>query len=1020
MKKNGEQEDPTRFYKPRSLNKWFFISSFVFMASIIGMLVHDFVRPWKAIQETFNAINLKKIDENIKAAAEKQSADAMKAAQDLVDEKKKELADKQSDIRQLAKEKEKLRGIWEKANQEYRHKKAVVDVVKYDFEVAHHEHPDSPKTHKMEEDLHHSIEQMNALQKGDEIAKANLDAADAKIAEFRMGLDQAEKDFIKLNREMDLLKKKRAKVDDPLFFFRNGPMTDFIAPSMKIQQIVLDGIRYNNNFTTVGRVDRCQTCHTTIDQKGFEDQPNPWKTHPNLDVYLGPKSPHPLGDVGCTVCHGGQGESVDFNYASHTPHSKEQEEEWARPVKVIWSKELKKIVNSRICAADSYKETESCKEFFAKGKTVGGYGWERLHYWDFPQLPLNLVEANCQQCHSAQRFVNKAPHYNEGIRLAFEFGCYGCHKVERLGTDLPKPAPSLRHIKGKLSKEWVIKWIYNPWDFNPRSRMPRFFGLANNSLNEREVAWQKEEALALAETIWDMSEEYKPTGVSVPKGNGAHGKQLVGELGCLGCHASSDFAQAENLFAPHLNNLGSKLNRAWLVDWLKDPKRYHPETRMPVLRLSQSEIADIADYLLSQHNTEFEQKAVYTSDAVARDEVLQRYYEATMSPEAAKAKVESLPAGERQKELGGLVLTRYGCWGCHDLKGYEKALGIGAELSNEGSKLISKFDFGHQHQIPHTKQDWIYNKINSPRMYDEGRVLKWTDRSRMPQFFWREGHVDKLTLAVMSWADNSAIPDNAKVQMTRQKHAIEEGRRITHNKNCVGCHYFIPEERGGEILSLYEDKTLGPPRFNLQGEKLHPEWFKQFLTSVRPIRPWLKVRMPSFHWTPEELDKVIGYFNALDNQPFPWYSDEARKLVGSDLAQAEALFKDLNCQSCHVLGEIPKGADTSSLAPNLKLAKKRLRVSWMRKWIEAPAKIISDTRMPAFWYRENEEDPKSPLVTPYPKYFGGDAKKQIEMMAHYLYTIGYDDYWGGTTKPASSGEPSAVTSVPPGKKQAMK
>ena len=53
---------------------------------------------------------------------------------------------------------------------------------------------------------------------------------------------------------------------------------------------------------------------------GFENQANPHKTHPNLELYIGSKSPHPMKEVGCTVCHGGEGHRVtDFNAAAHTP-----------------------------------------------------------------------------------------------------------------------------------------------------------------------------------------------------------------------------------------------------------------------------------------------------------------------------------------------------------------------------------------------------------------------------------------------------------------------------------------------------------------------------------------------------------------------------------------------------------------------------------------------------------------------------------------------------------------------------
>src|SRR5206468_6637613 len=51
---------------------------------------------------------------------------------------------------------------------------------------------------------------------------------------------------------------------------------------------------------------------------------------------------------------------------------------------------------------------------------------------------------------------------------------------------------------------------------------------------------------------------------------------------------------------PDLANVGSKTTVEWLFSWLKDPKSYNPQTRMPNLRLTDQEAADIATYLGGQ------------------------------------------------------------------------------------------------------------------------------------------------------------------------------------------------------------------------------------------------------------------------------------------------------------------------------------------------------------------------------------------------------------------------------------
>ena len=73
------------------------------------------------------------------------------------------------------------------------------------------------------------------------------------------------------------------------------------------------------------KMDRCQTCHLAIDRQGYEKYPQPFTTHPNLRRYLGSDSPHPIDQVGCTVCHEGMGQSVSFRDAAHTPRDREAE-----------------------------------------------------------------------------------------------------------------------------------------------------------------------------------------------------------------------------------------------------------------------------------------------------------------------------------------------------------------------------------------------------------------------------------------------------------------------------------------------------------------------------------------------------------------------------------------------------------------------------------------------------------------------------------------------------------------------
>src|SRR5262249_23600716 len=68
--------------------------------------------------------------------------------------------------------------------------------------------------------------------------------------------------------------------------FRNAPVFDFMNPSERINQVILGNLYNDQPFKAIPRVDRCTTCHLGIDQKAYQDSPQPFKAHPNLDMYL--------------------------------------------------------------------------------------------------------------------------------------------------------------------------------------------------------------------------------------------------------------------------------------------------------------------------------------------------------------------------------------------------------------------------------------------------------------------------------------------------------------------------------------------------------------------------------------------------------------------------------------------------------------------------------------------------------------------------------------------------------------
>ena len=89
----------------------------------------------------------------------------------------------------------------------------------------------------------------------------------------------------------------------------------------------------------------------------------------------------------------------------------------------------------------------------------------------------------------------------------------------------------------------------------------------------------------------------------------------------------------------------------------------------------------------------------------------------------------------------------------------------------------------------------------------------------------------------------------------------------------------------------------------------------------------------------------INYHAAVDNKMRPYIHFEP-KSTKEQLIEGKNLFNKAACVSCHGVWPPPPGQEPPS-APNLNLAKKRLRPEWIVAWLKNPQEIMPGTKMPA-------------------------------------------------------------------------
>ena len=948
----AEKKGVGHAYNVDFLNVVFAASSVFLFLSVVWMVWDDYDRDWKNTQRRFSQLELQVTQAQLQQAGRALDRNKLQQLEAQLQAAQKNVAANQKKVDELQATQTEVENRLYRATQDYQAAKAIYDQDRYDFEASRV--AGSSSVAKKGPAVEEEARRLNGLNLAKEKAEADKGDIQKQLGQYTGQVATIAKQIEEMTTEQTRLRKRLDVIAPSVVkdYFRNAPLLDFMAPTIKIQQIILPNVVDDVNFIRVPKIDRCQTCHLAIDAKGYEKYPQPFTTHPDLATYLGGSSPHPIDKIGCTVCHEGMGQSVSFRDAAHLPTGEKQKEEWEKK-----------------------------------------YKWEELHLWDYPMLPTKMTEASCAKCHQREIYVPKADALNLAYATFERAGCYACHKTKGF-ENVKRPGPILTKIDSKLSPEWVKNWIRNPRAVKPTTWMPRFFYNSNNSSPEDAVR-NEVEINAIAAYLFANAEKHQFAVKNPSRGDAKSGEQIVKSIGCQGCHVVGEGSRSEvgprRTFGQPLENIGNKTTYEWIYNWVRDPKHYSPATYMPNLRLTDQQVADVATFLSGLKGSSGDAPKA-TPDQTAVDQVILEYYKAVMPFEDAKAAIAKLDATQKQVALGQRAISRYGCFSCHEIKGFETAQSIGTDLSEEGSKLVTRLDFAFISDIPHTsKLAWFRTKLHDPRIFDRGRVLLPDEKLRMPNFDFNDAEVDRLMTAIMSFQRETQPPAAMPVRSARGDF-LSGGRTLVRRRNCVGCH--IIEGDGGDFVKLVSDSSLGPPMLTPEGARVQPEWLYAFLRGPITIRPWLNVKMPTFGLDDQNLNGVIRYFGSVSNTIGPFQTHETVRASNTEAA-GKPLFELLKCQQCHVLGTIPKDQPTSNLAPDLRMASDRLQPEWIMQWLKKPSDILPGTRMPAFW-------------ADYPKSFypqlNGDAEAQIRIIRDYLLT-----FKGGPT-PKKNGGGTVVAS----------
>lgn len=250
----------------------------------------------------------------------------------------------------------------------------------------------------------------------------------------------------------------------------------------------------------------------------------------------------------------------------------------------------------------------------------------------------------------------------------------------------------------------------------------------------------------------------------------------------------------------------------------------------------------------------------------------------------------------------------------------------------------------------------------------------------------------------------------------QRRQDIQNGWWIIKKYNCVGCHQIQVGQRSALMdVPLYqtpEGKDFLPPRLTSEGARVDPNWLLRFLSdpslsgqqgpaaapsatpaaivpggsattreaqsnersengntnasasSAKPkaqpgmdrngVRPYLQARMPTFSFSPNELQTLVRFFMALSGQQEPYIKEPLQPLSEQEKLVARQMFTSgTPCLKCHITGD--PSHDEKAIAPSFLLASERLKPDWTFRWLLDPAQISPGTAMPTGLFRKEGE-----------------------------------------------------------------
>ena len=480
----------------------------------------------------------------------------------------------------------------------------------------------------------------------------------------------------------------------------------------------------------------------------------------------------------------------------------------------------------------------------------------------------------------------------------------------------------------------------------------------------------------------------------------ARGRSLFNEAGCLGCHKVKGLEKTP--VAPPLDNIGTRVKSDWLLRWLRSPRSYLPQARMPDYLFSDGQAAEIARFLMNKERPQklalngsydngkkiFNESRCVSCHAIdgkggtigpdlgrvatklAPARLLQiitnphNLWPQTKMPIFGFADTEALDLATfmdqeyidfdltnqqtaSQKALvekadagaGQKLVQEYGCIGCHaKISGVKDEGPIGPELTGLEATHISHFEFGDIHVA--AKDRTVPNWIYNKML--NPRLYKAD--LKMPSFYFKTDKALAITTYLLSLKGDVQLPHDYQrpFEQAPAKYAPQgEFGRIVENYRCLVCH------------KIYGNGGTLAPELTWEGSRVKKDWLIAYMKGPYAIRPLLTERMPKFKISDADCNVIYAYFHSslLDNR----VEDLAAETAAMPLNRPEViqtgknLYGESGCDACHAIN-LKGGA----MGPVLTDIGKRLRTEYIDFYLQDPKAFVRQSVEPVYHFSKSQ------------------------------------------------------------------